>query len=115
MEKMDGVKGTRKCVATIKNDKHPSREVEILYVPEKNAFVTSGIYDHFGVKEILIPAYLVIRDIELMGTIISCFLDEISLAQENESTFSYCARFSALDQDYTLTEIGDYMKLDLVH
>ncbi len=100
-------------VATIRNRKHPSQVVEILYLPGESAFITSGIQNLFGLKEVLIPAYLLIRDIELIGNIISCLLDEISCAQERESTFTYRARFTALEQDYTLTEFGNYMKLEL--
>jgi len=102
-------------VASIRNSKHPSQVVHILYLPQENAFATSGIKSLFGLKEILIPAYLVIRDIELIGMIVSCFLDEISSAQERESTFTYRARFTVLGDDYTLTETGNYMKLDLAH
>ena len=79
----------------------------------ENAFVTSGIEAQLGVKDILIPTHLVAKDFQLIGTIISAILEKVSQAYEMDSTFDYATRFEVLGQAYTLSEFGEYMKLDM--
>ncbi len=64
-----GLTGSSDIVATIENDKDPTQSIAMLYLREENAFVTSGIKVHFDEREILIPAYLVVMDLRLMGDI----------------------------------------------
>ncbi|OQX65349.1 MAG: hypothetical protein B5M55_04195 [Desulfococcus sp. 4484_242] len=99
-------------IATIENRDNPSQIIAIKYLPEEQSFVTSGIQLHFGEKELLIPAHLVIVDLELMGAIVSGILEEISRCKEMETTFEYVAGFEVLDRKYTLTEHGPYMKME---
>ena len=101
-------------IATIENKENPSESVGIRYLREENAFVTSGIKTHFGEKEILIPAHLVIIDFQLIGTIVSAILEKLSLAREKDGTFDYVPRFDVLDKAYTLEKYADYMKLSVV-
>ena len=61
--------GPDTIVGSIENQADPSQRVDIKYVQEDNAFVTSGIQTHFAEKEIFIPAYLVVTDFQLMGAI----------------------------------------------
>jgi hypothetical protein len=98
-------------IAIIENEKDPTQIIEIQYVGEENAFVTSGIRMHFDEMEILIPAYLVIKDFQLIGAIVSTILERLSEARDREGSFQYAPRFDALDKTYTLAPYGDYMKL----
>ena len=105
---MDSTEG---IIATIENKGNPSQSVAIKYLRDENAFVTSGIQAHFGEKEIMIPAHLVVIDLQLMGTIVSSILEKLSQAQEKETTFEYSPSFEVLDKKYSMTEYGEYMKL----
>jgi hypothetical protein len=98
-------------VATIQNETDPTQTIRIHYLREENAFVTSGIKAHFDEKEILIPAHLVVMDLQLMGAIISAILEKLSQTHEREGTFQYAPRFDALDKTYTLALYGGYMRL----
>ena len=102
---------TDQIIATIANSKNPSQVVSIKYVRSKSAFCTSGIQSLLGSKEILIPVYLVAKDLQLIGTILSAILERISQADETGATFIYERRFEVLGRRYTLTEEGEYMKL----
>jgi hypothetical protein len=99
-------------IGTITNQRNPGQSVLIRYLRVENAFVTEGIQTHLGVKEILIPAHLVAIDFQLIGAIVSAILERISLAQETQTPFAYANRFEVLDKAYTLTEYGEYMKLE---
>jgi hypothetical protein len=101
-----------RVIATIANQRNPEQSVEIKYVQSENAFVTSGIQAHLGMKEILIPVRLVAVDFQLIGAIISAILERISLAHEMGTPFEYANRFEVLDRTYTLAESGEYMKLE---
>ncbi len=98
-------------IATIANKDNPSQVVAVKYLPDEISFVTSGIQTYFGEKEIMIPAHLVVTDLQLIGAIVSSILEKLSQAQEKEGTFEYSPSFTALDKKYTLTEYGEYMKL----
>ena len=99
-------------IATIKNQENPAQEVDILYIARENGFATSGIMEHFGLREILIPAYMVIKDIELIGSIIAVILEEISQAHESEGVFQYSPHLEVMGRDYTMRRSGDYMMLE---
>ena len=101
-------------IGTIQNSRNPDQTIAIKYLKEENAFVTSGIEAQLGVKDILIPAHLVAVDFQLVGAIISTILEKISQAYEKDSTFDYVSKFEVLDRAYSLTEHGEYMKLDVV-
>jgi hypothetical protein len=111
-EKGNETEFTENVIGTITNQRSPEQSVKIKYVQTENAFITSGIQAHLGMKEILIPAHLVAIDFQLVGAIISAILERISLAQETETPFAYANRFEVLDKTYTLMEYGDYMKLE---
>ena len=98
-------------VATIQNEKDPSQSIRIHYLREENAFVTSGIKVHFGEKEILIPAQLMVINFQLMGAIISAILEKLSQACDRDSTFEYIPQFDVLGKTYTLVPHGDYIRL----
>ena len=105
------VDSTEEIIATIENKDNPSQSVAIKYLPDESSFITSGIQVHFGEKEIMIPAHLVVIDLQLMGAIVSTILEKLSQAQEKETTFAYSPGFEVLDKKYTMTEYGEYMKL----
>ncbi len=98
-------------IATVENSQNPSQVVAIKYMPDEQAFVTSGIQSLFGEKEILMPAHLMVVDFQLMGTIVAAILEKLSLAQDMEGTFEYAAAFQVMDKKFTLNEYGDYVKL----
>jgi hypothetical protein len=99
-------------IATIENSRNPDQSVDVVYVREENAFVTSGIKACFAEKELLIPAHMVLSDFNLMGAIISAILEKLSKACERESSFHYEPSFEVLDRSYTLKEQGEYMRLE---
>jgi hypothetical protein len=103
---------TDQIIATIANRKNPSQVISIKYIRSKSAFCTSGIRPFFGVKEILIPVYMVAKDLQLIGTIVSAILERISQAGDTGATFVYENRFEVLGRQYTFTEEGEYMKLE---
>lgn len=103
--------GTEGIIATIENKDNPLQRIAVKYLADENAFVTSGIQTYFSEKEIMIPAYLVIADLHLIGAIVSSILEKISQAQDMETTFEYSPGFEVLDKKYTLTEHGEFMKL----
>lgn len=106
-----GVIESETIVASIANKEDPAQVVDIRYVREENAFVTSGIKQHFDEREILIPAYLVIKDLGLMGAIVSTILEKLSQALDREGSFEYASRLDALDKTYSVEKYGDYMRL----
>ncbi len=101
-------------IGSIQNKDNPEQSVDIKYVKEENGYATIGIQRHFGVKDILIPAHLVATDIQLVGAIVASILERISLARDSGSSFQYAQRFEVLGKAYSLTEYGDYMKLDVL-
>jgi len=103
---------TDQIIATIANSKNPSQVISIKYLRSKSAFCTLGIQSLLGSKEILIPVYLVAKDLQLIGTIISAILERISQAGETGAAFAYERRFEVLGKRYTLTEEDEYMKLE---
>ena len=106
--------GSNDIIATIGNKGDPTQNIDIRYLRDENAFVTSGIKRHFGEREILIPSQLVIVDFQLIGAIVSAILEKLSQARDMESTFDYVPRFNVLDKTYSLEEWGEYMKLSVV-
>ncbi|RLB16645.1 MAG: hypothetical protein DRG63_04995 [Deltaproteobacteria bacterium] len=101
-----------RVIAIIQNRENPTQEVAILYVAEENGFVTSGITRHFGVREIFIPAYMVVKDLDLTGTIVAAILEDISQAHEAESAFEYRPFFEVMGKGYLLRKSGGYMMLE---
>jgi hypothetical protein len=99
-------------IATITNTANPSQLISIKYLRSESAFCTSGIQACHGLKEILIPVYMVAKDVQLIGSIISAILERISQAAETGATFIYAERFEVLGKRYTLSEEGEYMKLE---
>lgn len=103
---------TGNIIATIENRENPGQIIAIKYAAEDNAFVSSGIRAQLGCQEILIPVHLVAVDFQLMGTIIAAILEKISSAHEMERTFHYPSRLEVMGKVYTMTEYGDYMKME---
>jgi hypothetical protein len=101
-----------RIIGTIENKENPEQKVDILYLRHENAFVTSGIRRHLIMKEILVPVHLIAKDFQLIGAIISAIMERMTQAQESRVDFHYAARFEVLGKIYTLTEYGDYMKLE---
>ena len=99
-------------IGTITNKRSPDQGIEITYLRSENAFCTSGIRGFLNMKEILIPVYLVANDFQLVGAIISAILERISVAKETGEPFEYARRFEVMDRVYTLSESGDFMKLE---
>ena len=99
-------------IGTLTNRWSPGEGIKIIYLRSENAFCTSGIRSFLNMKEILIPVYLVANDFELVGAIISAILERMSVAKETEVPFEYARRFEVMDRAYTLTESGDFMKLE---
>ncbi len=106
--------GSSNIIATIGNKEDPTQNIDIRYLRDENAFVTSGIKLHFDEREILIPSQLVIVDFQLIGAIVSAILEKLSQARDMESTFDYAPRFNVLDKTYSLENCGEYMKLSVV-
>ncbi|MBN2124327.1 MAG: hypothetical protein JW821_08535 [Deltaproteobacteria bacterium] len=99
-------------IATIENRQDPSQSIAIKYIRAESAFVTSGIEGHLGTKEILVPVHLIALDFQLMGAIIAAVLEKISLSCEKGATFQYPSHLDVMGRRYTLSESGEYMKLD---
>ncbi len=100
-----------RTIATIENKDNPSQSIDLKYLSDENAFVTSGIMTYFGEKDIFIPSKLVVINFDLIGAIVSTILENISKAQEEESSFEYAPGFEVLGNKYKMTEYGEYMKL----
>lgn len=99
-------------IATIANQNDPTQVIAITYLRSQSAFCTSGIQTLLGRKEILIPVYMVAKDLQLVGAIISAILERISQADESGESFVYENRFDVMGKTYTLTEENDYVKLE---
>ena len=106
--------GSNDIIATIGNKEDPTQNIDIRYLRDENAFVTSGIKLYFAEKEILIPSKLVLMDFQLIGAIVSAILEKLSQAHDMDSTFEYEPQFNVLDKPYSLEEWGEYMKLLVV-
>ena len=106
--------GSNDIIATIGNKEDPTQNIDIRYLRDENAFVTSGIKLHFGEREILIPSQLVIVDFQLIGAIVSAILEKLSQTRDMDSTFDYAPQFNVLDKTYSLEDWGEYMKLSVV-
>ncbi|MBW1735252.1 MAG: hypothetical protein JRJ09_11825 [Deltaproteobacteria bacterium] len=106
--------GSDEIIATIGNRDDKAQNVQIRYLRDENAFVTSGIRLLFREREILIPAELVVVDFHLMGAIVSAILERLSQARDMETTFQYEPRFQVLDKTYSLEEWGEYVRLTVV-
>ena len=107
--------GSNNIIATIENKEDPTQNIDIRYLRDENAFVTSGIKRQFEEKEILIPAQLVLVDFQLIGAIVSAILEKLSQAHDMDSTFEYEPQFNVLEKTYGLEEWGEYMKLSVVN
>jgi hypothetical protein len=101
-------------IATIINTSNSEQNIDILYLKEKNAFLTFGINNFFAEKEILIPAYLGIGDFNLVGAIVSAILEKMSQVSDNDGYFEYPAQLVVLGCNYSLTEDGEYMILEKI-
>jgi len=112
MTDSNDTKNDDQVIGTIANKRKPDQVVEIVYLRTENAFRTSGIRRLLNMKEILIPVYMVANDFQLVGAIISEILERISVARETGIPFEYARRFEVLDRVYTLSESGDFMKLE---
>ncbi len=112
MTDIQNTDSSNSIIATIENKDNPTQSVAIKYLPDENAFVTLGIGVYFGEKEILIPAHMVATDLQLIGAIVSSILERLSRAQEKETTFDYAPEFGVLDKTYTLTDYGEYMRIE---
>ncbi len=99
-------------IATIENSKNSSQVVHLLYLKNENAFVTFGIQEHFAEMELMIPAYLLVKDFQLMGSIISAILERISDAKDRSSIFEYEPRFKVLEATYSLSQYKGFMLLE---
>ena len=75
-----GPAGSNDIIATIGNKEDQTQNIDIRYLSDENAFVTSGIKLHFGEREILIPSQLVLVDFQLIGAIVSAILEKLSQA-----------------------------------
>ncbi len=100
-------------IASIRNSHNSSQVIEITYLQEENGFATSGIRRHFDEREILIPAYLVVKDIRLMGAIVSAILERLSQAQEAGIPFTFTSHFEVLGQNYEMRSRGEYLVLEV--
>jgi hypothetical protein len=105
-------KNDDQVIGAITNKRNPDQVVEVIYLRNENAFRTSGIRSLLNMKEILIPVYMVANDFQLVGAIISEILERISVARETGVPFEYARRFEVLDKVYSLSESGDFMKLE---
>lgn len=99
-------------IGTISNSDNPEQVIAIRYMRDEGAFATSGIQSCLGMPEILIPVHMVAADFELIGNIIAAILEKISSAHETDRVFEYASGFEVLDRRYTLTEHGEFMKLE---
>lgn len=99
-------------IATIQNRDNPDQLIAIRYLQHENGFATEGIRAYFGMKEILIPVHLVAKDLELMGTIVSAILEEISRAYEKGTMSQYASLIEVMGKAYSLTDHGSYKKLE---
>ncbi|MBW2007212.1 MAG: hypothetical protein JRJ16_04065 [Deltaproteobacteria bacterium] len=99
-------------IATIRNSENPEQEVGLFYLREEAAFVTRGIGTHFGLREILVPVHFVVAEFDLVGAIISAILERISSAHERDSSFVYEPQFQVMGREFTLTEYGEYIRLE---
>ena len=102
----DNRQGEENTIGTIENRTNPSQTVDIKYLRQENAFVTSGIWTHFREKEILIPVHMVLTDFQLMGAIISAVLEKISVASERDGLFEYASAFEVLEKKYIFEKKG---------
>jgi len=105
--------GIEEVLAVIENSANPDQAVEIKYLRDENAFVTSGIQEYFGEREILIPIHLAAADFPLVGAIVSSVLEKLSQALEKDSTFDYAPTFEVLDKTYSFAQDGEYVRLSL--
>jgi len=115
-----GPAGSNNIIATIGNKEDPTQNIDIRYLRDENAFVTSGTKLHFVEREILIPSQLVLVDFQLIGAIVSAILEKLSQAHDMDitfdmdSTFDYALQFNVLNKTYSLESWGEYMKLSVV-
>jgi hypothetical protein len=97
-------KEARMVIATIRNQKNSNEAVDIVYLPSFNSFITEGIYAIFGQKEILIPVYMVLKDLDLVGAIVSTILEDMSLSRENGENFRFVEHFELMGKNYKIEE-----------
>lgn len=93
-----------KIIAKIENRLNKDQFVNLVYLPSLNAFITDGIYEMFGHKEILVPAYMVVKDIELVGAIISIVLEEMTVCSEKGTEYRAVEKFELFGSKYVLIE-----------
>jgi len=91
-------------IATIRNSRNEGEKVNIVYLPSFNSFITDGIHAIFGQKEILIPAYMVLKELDLVGEIVSTILEDMSLSQEHGEDFRFTDHFELMGKKYKIEE-----------
>lgn len=114
MSEHDDLSASEQIIGKILNKDNPEQVVAIQYLRQESAFVTSGMKTHLGVKEILIPVHLVALDFQLVGAILSAILEKISHSHEMDLSFHYVSRFQVMGKEYSLTEYGEFMKIEAV-
>ncbi|MFN3533944.1 MAG: hypothetical protein ACK4WB_00970 [Desulfatiglandales bacterium] len=101
-----------KVIARIQNRLKWDQWVDLVYLPSMNAFITDGIWECFNVKEIMIPAYMVVKDLELVGAILSTLLEDMSKSLERGVEYKILEGFELFGKRYLLNERPLYFELE---
>ena len=111
-EPLSGQQSAKETViASIANEKKPGQVVEVVHRPEKQLFVTRGIFAHFGLKEVAVPQGLMLAEIGEMTRVISYLLERIATASDLNLPFRYDPEFDVDGRWYRLEEDGNFMIL----
>lgn len=98
-------------IARIQNRLNKDQCVNLVYLPSMGVFITEGIFQVFGIKEIVIPSYLVIKDLELIGSILSTILEDMARCAERGQNYKMIERFELFGKNYVIDEKPLYFEL----
>ncbi len=95
----------------IQNSKNPTQVVELNWDDEEKMFVTRGLRDLFGAREIKISSGDLLPHLEEYAHVIGSILEAMSTAEDLHLPFGYKSPFRLGGHEYELVEEGEYTVL----
>jgi hypothetical protein len=96
---------------SFQNPKKAEQMVELVWDKPNDDFVTRGLKEYFGVKEIRIEASDVLTGLQQYAAVLAFLLERMSKAEDLNLPFGYENVFEYEGRKYTLYEEGDYRVL----
>ena len=110
---MDTTVNTGHGVALLKiqNRLKPDQAIDLLWEHQENRFVTSGLTELFGIKEIRIDTQDLLTSIPEYAQVLSFLFETMSTAEDLHLPYGYQNEFEVNGRKYSLYDDKDYRVL----